>query len=53
MKALAAEIVCKLSKRLNWMEIQVRELTGEFVMHVFDKYPLLPREVGMSLTKNR
>ncbi|RHZ82001.1 hypothetical protein Glove_115g19 [Diversispora epigaea] len=29
MKALAAEIVGKLSKRLKWLGIQVRELTGD------------------------
>lgn len=28
MKALAAEIVEKFSKRLSWLGIQVRELTG-------------------------
>ncbi len=28
MKALAAEIVRKLSDRLKWLDIQVRELTG-------------------------
>ncbi|KAG5648692.1 hypothetical protein DXG03_000038 [Asterophora parasitica] len=29
MKALASEIVRKLAKRLNWLSIQVRELTGD------------------------
>jgi len=29
MKALAAEIVGKLAKRLCWLGIEVRELTGE------------------------
>lgn len=29
MKALAAEIVEKLGKRLRWLGIEVRELTGE------------------------
>jgi len=29
MKALAAEIVEKLAKRLRWLGIEVRELTGE------------------------
>ena len=29
MKALASEIVRKLRKRLRWLSIQVRELTGE------------------------
>ena len=28
MKALAAEIVRKLGKRLQWLAIEVRELTG-------------------------
>lgn len=28
MKALAAEIVRKLAKRLRWLSIEVRELTG-------------------------
>jgi hypothetical protein len=30
MKALASEIVRKLGKRLQWLGIQVRELTGTF-----------------------
>jgi replicative superfamily II helicase len=30
MKALASEIVRKLGKRLQWLGIQVRELTGAF-----------------------
>jgi antiviral helicase SLH1 len=29
MKALAAEIVRKLAKRLQWLGIRVRELTGD------------------------
>ena len=29
MKALAAEIVRKLGKRLRWLSIRVRELTGD------------------------
>lgn len=29
MKALAAEIVEKLGKRLAWLGVQVRELTGK------------------------
>jgi len=29
MKALAAEIVRKLGKRLHWLSIRVRELTGD------------------------
>ncbi|KIY46613.1 Sec63-domain-containing protein [Fistulina hepatica ATCC 64428] len=32
MKALAAEIVRKLGKRLQWLSIQVRELTGDMQM---------------------
>ncbi|KAG6837982.1 hypothetical protein H0H93_008376 [Arthromyces matolae] len=32
MKALASEIVRKLSKRLSWLSIQVRELTGDMQM---------------------
>ncbi|KAI0033767.1 Sec63-domain-containing protein [Vararia minispora EC-137] len=32
MKALAAEIVRKLSKRLQWLSIRVRELTGDMQM---------------------
>lgn len=30
MKALAGEIVRKLGKRLRWLNIEVRELTGMF-----------------------
>ena len=32
MKALAAEIVRKFSKRLAWLRIKVRELTGDMQM---------------------
>lgn len=32
MKALASEIVRKLGKRLQWLSIQVRELTGNASM---------------------
>lgn len=32
MKALAAEIVGKLGKRLQWLSIRVRELTGDMQM---------------------
>ena len=32
MKALAAEIVRKLTKRLQWLAIRVRELTGDMQM---------------------
>jgi antiviral helicase SLH1 len=31
MKALASEIVRKLGKRLRWLFIEVRELTGMFM----------------------
>ena len=30
MKALASEITRKLGKRLRWLSIEVRELTGRF-----------------------
>lgn len=32
MKALAAEIVRKVGKRLQWLSIKVRELTGDMQM---------------------
>jgi len=32
MKALAAEIVRKLGKRLHWLSIEVKELTGMFTV---------------------
>jgi antiviral helicase SLH1 len=32
MKALAAEIVRKFSKRLDWLGVKVRELTGDMQM---------------------
>jgi antiviral helicase SLH1 len=32
MKALAAEIVRKLGRRLQWLSVQVRELTGDMQM---------------------
>lgn len=32
MKALASEIVRKLGKRLKWLDIKVRELTGQSVL---------------------
>lgn len=32
MKALAAEIVRKVGKRLQWLSISVRELTGDMQM---------------------
>ena len=31
MKALASEIVRKLGKRLKWLSILVRELTGQYL----------------------
>jgi replicative superfamily II helicase len=43
MKALASEIVRKLGKRLQWLSIQVRELTGMLTDHdpqyIFKAYP--------------
>lgn len=33
MKALAAEIVRKLGKRLAWLRIKVRELTGVYSLY--------------------
>jgi antiviral helicase SLH1 len=38
MKALASEIVRKLGKRLQWLGIQVRELTGAFSRIVMFNY---------------
>jgi len=39
MKALAAEIVRKLGKRLRWLSIEVKELTGMFsVLSVEELY---------------
>ena len=32
MKALASEVVRKFSKRLSWLRIKVRELTGDMQM---------------------
>lgn len=32
MKALASEIVRKLGKRLKWLKINVRELTGKHIV---------------------
>jgi len=50
MKALASEIVRKLSKRLKWLSIEVRELTGELFNAYQSKNPL--NSVGdMQLTK--
>ena len=34
MKALAAEVVEKLGKRLAWLGIEVRELTGTLVIRI-------------------
>lgn len=41
MKALASEIVRKLGKRLRWLNIKVRELTGglSFVSSESYRYP--------------
>ena len=35
MKALASEIVRKLGKRLKWLSILVRELTGQYLPYTF------------------
>lgn len=34
MKALASEIVQKLGKRLRWLSISVRELTGQYLIYI-------------------
>jgi antiviral helicase SLH1 len=34
MKALASEIVRKLGKRLQWLRVNVRELTGKYFLLV-------------------
>jgi len=51
MKALASEIVRKLGKRLQWLSIKVRELTGLFYFVVL-KLPLTSSLGDMQLTKN-
>jgi hypothetical protein len=38
MKALASEIVRKLGKRLQWLSIEVRELTGIYLHHYILSY---------------
>jgi len=35
MKALASEITRKLGKRLAWLRIKVRELTGTFLSRLY------------------
>jgi hypothetical protein len=37
MKALASEIVRKVGKRLAWLSIEVRELTGKAFFHLLVK----------------
>jgi len=50
MKALASEIVRKLGKRLRWLSIQVRELTG-LLVPLFLKLSLTFEPGDMQLTK--
>lgn len=52
MKALASEIVRKLGKRLAWLAIEVRELTGKVTFHPSIKqfYETLPTG-DMQMTK--
>jgi antiviral helicase SLH1 len=52
MKALASEIVRKLGKRLQWLGIQVRELTGAFWCCVILKTSLMSAIGDMQLTKS-
>lgn len=56
MKALASEIVRKLGKRLSWLSIQVRELTGACLLrpHFQDSVRIdIDRMAGdMQLTKS-
>ena len=51
MKALAAEIVRKLGKRLKWLSIKVRELTGKLCL-VFQKRMVDSLSGDMQLTKS-
>jgi antiviral helicase SLH1 len=52
MKALASEIVRKLGKRLQWLSIQVRELTG-MLARVFVFVPEIDVSEGdMQMTKS-
>lgn len=53
MKALASEIVRKLGKRLQWLGIQVRELTGQiYVLGFVDLLTYcVPFTGDMQLTK--
>jgi antiviral helicase SLH1 len=34
MKSLAAEIVTKLGRRLQWLRISVREFTGKYIEYI-------------------
>jgi antiviral helicase SLH1 len=52
MKALASEIVRKLGKRLQWLGIQVRELTGAFWLLAYPSTPLICTTGDMQLTKS-
>lgn len=53
MKALASEIVRKLGKRLQWLGIQVKELTGQIIFPVFWICSHHYRHTGdMQLTKS-
>ena len=49
MKALAAEIVRKISKRLHWLSISVRELTGMLNSQFANLLTFFPGD--MQLTK--
>jgi len=49
MKALAAEIVRKISKNLQWLSISVRELTGMLISYFFNFLISFPGD--MQLTK--
>ena len=52
MKALAAEIVRKLGKRLAWLSIRVRELTGGFVRGIGASFLTMSYSGDMQLTKS-
>ena len=51
MKALASEITRKVGKRLAWLNIRVRELTGMYETRVQCEAPLMICEGDMQLTK--
>jgi antiviral helicase SLH1 len=52
MKALASEIVRKFRKRLQWLGIQVRELTGAFLYINILNMLLIYITGDMQLTKS-